>query len=69
MIRGKGVEMESAALFGIMYVAIGAGLFAQPDPGTAETGDFTPLRQAEIFIATLPAVLGWPLVLLRRLGA
>lgn len=61
--------MEQVVLLGIMYVAVGAGLFAQPDPGTAEARDFTPLRQALIFYRTLPAVLAWPVVLLRRLGA
>lgn len=60
--------MEPLAILGLMYVAVGAGLFAQPDPGAAEPRDFTWHRQAEIFHRTLPAVLGWPIVLLRRLG-
>jgi hypothetical protein len=61
--------MEPAALLGLMYLAVGAGLFAQPDLGSADPSDFTPLAQARIFVRTLPAVLGWPFVLARRLGA
>lgn len=49
----------------MMYLAVGAALFAQPQPGTAEPGDFSPGRQAEIFRRTLPAVLAWPLLLWR----
>ncbi len=60
--------MEQLAILVLMYLALGAGLFAQPDPGTAAACDFTPLGQARIFRATLPAVLLWPIVLLRRLG-
>lgn len=60
--------MEQMALLALMYVAVGAGLFAQPEPGTAEPRDFAWRRQAEIFWRTLPAVLTWPLVLVRRFG-
>jgi hypothetical protein len=60
--------MANVAILLMMYVAVGAALFAQPRPGTAEPGDFTPLRQGEIFRATLPAVLLWPLFLWRRPG-
>jgi hypothetical protein len=60
--------MESLASLALMYLAVGVGLFAQPEPGTAELGDFTLPSQARIFRATLPAVLLWPIVLLRRLG-
>jgi hypothetical protein len=59
--------MEHAAILALMYLAIGAGLFAQPEPGTAVPHDFTPLGQAAIFRRSLPQVLGWPLALLRRL--
>lgn len=54
-------------ILAMMYLAIGAALFAQPSPGTAEPGDFTPLRQGEIFIETLPAVLAWPVALWQSL--
>lgn len=61
--------MEEIALLGLMYLAVGAGLFAQPAPGAAEPHDFTPLRQAQIFFRTLPLVFGWPIVLYQRFGA
>ena len=51
----------------MMYLAVGAALFAQPRPGTAEPKDFTWQRQGEIFYETLPAVLAWPLMLVRLL--
>ena len=51
----------------MMYLAVGAALFAQPHPGTAELEDFTWQRQGEIFRDTLPAVLAWPVILLRSL--
>jgi hypothetical protein len=60
--------MEGLVILVLMYVAVGAGLFAQPDPGTAVPHDFTPLRQAQIFCATFADVLTWPAVLLRRLA-
>lgn len=51
----------------LMYLAVGAVLFAQPSPGAAEPVDFTWHRQGEIFRETLPAVLWWPLTLWRLL--
>jgi len=66
--RPDSPAMENVASLALMYLAVGVGLFAQPDPGTAEAEDFTPLGQARIFRATLSAVLLWPIVLLRRLG-
>lgn len=57
----------SLAILVMMYLAVGAALFAQPRPGTAEPADFTLARQGEIFRETLPAVLAWPLLLLRLL--
>lgn len=60
--------MEQIALLGLLYIAVGAALFAQPEPGMAEPHDFTPWGQAEIFYRTLPTVLAWPLILLRRRG-
>ena len=50
-----------------MYLAVGAALFAQPEPGSAEPADFTWRRQGAIFYETLPAVLAWPLNLWRLL--
>ena len=64
----KGRVMEQIAILGLMYVAVGAGLYALPAPGTAEPADFAWRRQAEIFWATLPAVFGWPVILWRRWG-
>lgn len=52
-------------ILAMMYLAVGAALFAQPRPGSAELEDFTWERQGEIFRETLPAVLAWPLMLLR----
>jgi hypothetical protein len=49
----------------MMYVAVGAGLFAQPFPGMAEPRDFSWKRQGQIFMDTLPSVLCWPIVLWR----
>ena len=60
--------MASFTILGLMYFAVGAALFAQPRPGTAEPDDFTWRRQGAIFRETLPAVLLWPLVLWRRLA-
>jgi len=60
-------DMTNLAILILMYLAVGAALFAQPRPGTAETADFTWRRQGEIFFETLPAVLAWPLLLWRLL--
>ena len=59
--------MATLAVLAMMYVAIGAALFAQPFPGTAEPGDFTWRRQREIFHETFPDVLAWPVTLWRAL--
>jgi hypothetical protein len=61
--------MEHVVIFAMMYVAVGAGLFAQPAPGTAEPEDCSTRRQVTIFRETLPDVLAWPVVLFRRLSA
>ena len=58
--------MASFLILVLMYLAVGAALFAQPQPGTAVPNDFTLQRQGEIFRETLPAVLLWPLMLWRR---
>jgi hypothetical protein len=60
--------MEGLVVIVLMYVAVGAGLFAQPEPGTAVPDDFTPIRQARIFRETLGDVLTWPAALLRKWG-
>src|SRR5579883_1210851 len=60
-------DMTNLAILILMYLAVGAALFAQPRPGTAATADFTWRRQGEIFFETLPAVLAWPLLLWRLL--
>ena len=59
--------MATMALLAMMYLAVGAALFAQPHPGTAEPHDFTWQRQREIFRQTLPTVLAWPMALWRAL--
>lgn len=56
--------MAGFAILFMVYVAVGATLYAQPQPGAAELADFTLRRQGEIFRKSLPAVLLWPLVLL-----
>jgi hypothetical protein len=61
--------MENAAILALMYVAVGAGLFAQPRPGAATPEDFTWRTQLAIFRRTLPAVLLWPVALARHLRA
>jgi hypothetical protein len=59
--------MSAAVILFMMYLAVGAAFFAQPAPGTALPADFTWRRQREIFLATLPEVLLWPIVLWRVL--
>jgi hypothetical protein len=59
--------MMNLVILALMYLAVGAALFAQPQPGTAKAADFTWRRQGEIFLETLPAVLAWPLLLWRLL--
>jgi len=60
--------MASLVVLLMMYLAVGAALFAQPQPGSAEPSDFGFRRQGEIFRATLPAVLLWPIFLWRQPG-
>jgi hypothetical protein len=57
--------MTGMAIFLMMYLAVGAALFAQPRPGTAKPADFTWRRQGEIFRETLASVLLWPWALCR----
>jgi hypothetical protein len=61
--------MGDVMILVLMYLAVGAGLFAQPFPGTAQPRDFGWKRQGQIFMDTLPTVLGWPIVLWRLVRA
>jgi hypothetical protein len=56
--------MESVADFVLIYLAIGALLFALV-PGQAAPFDFDWRNQANAFRDSLPEVLGWPVVLWR----
>jgi len=60
--------MATLVIVSLMYLAVGAAFFAQPQPGTATPADFTLRRQGEIFRDTLPAVLLWPIALWRLLA-
>ncbi len=60
--------MATAVILSLMYLAVVAAFFAQPQPGTVTPADFTFRRQGEIFRDTLPAVLLWPIVLCRLLA-
>ncbi len=57
--------METLFILAMMYVAVGAACCAHPR-GVAEPAHFDWRAQIEVFRSTLPDVLGWPLVLLRR---
>jgi len=59
--------MATLAILAMMYLGVGAALFARPDPAQAELADFTWRRQGEIFRTTLPAVMAWPIALWRVL--
>lgn len=61
--------MANATSLALMYLAVGAALFAQPRPGTATPDDFTWRAQLAIFRRTLPLVLLWPVALARQLRA
>ena len=56
--------MEFLVTSVIVYVAIGAAFFAHP-ASPAMPDDFHWRSQIGVFRATLPDVLGWPLVLWR----
>ena len=56
--------MESLVEFLLIYIAIGAVLFALI-PGQALPADFHWRGQAAAFRDSLPEVLGWPLALWR----
>jgi len=59
-----GRPMEILLSFLLAYVAIGAACFAHPG-SPALPDDFHWRRQIDVFRATLPDVLGWPLALWR----
>ena len=51
--------MTTVVEMALVYLAIGAVIFAHPKGG-AEAADFTPRGQWAVFLATLPEVLTWP---------
>jgi hypothetical protein len=59
--------MEILVMLVLLYVAIGTVLFAHP-ASPARPEDFHWQRQIEVFRATLPDVIAWP-VALWRFGA
>jgi hypothetical protein len=56
--------MQSLVEFALIYLAVGAVLFALI-PGQALPADFHWRNQAAAFRDSLPDVLGWPLALWR----
>ena len=56
--------MEILITSGLFYVAIGAAFFAHP-ASPALPDDFHWRSQIEVFRATLPEVLAWPMALWR----
>jgi len=59
-----GWRMEILVTAALVYVAIGAAFFAHP-ASPAQPDDFDWRNQIDVFRATLPDVLGWPLGLWR----
>jgi hypothetical protein len=59
-----GRPMEILVTFAIVYVAIGAALFAHP-ASPALPDDFHWRSQIAVFLVTLPEVLAWPIALWR----
>lgn len=56
--------METLVEFALVYLAIGAVLFALI-PGAAQPADFHWRNQVDVFRDSVPEVLAWPLVLWR----
>jgi hypothetical protein len=68
--KGRGASLAGMAILFMIYLAVGAVLFAQPGPGLVEPADFTWRRQGEIFRTTLSSVLLWPWALCHgRIGS
>jgi hypothetical protein len=59
--------MEIVVEFALVYLAIGAVLFALIPDG-AQPSDFHWRHQAKVFRDSLPEVLGWPFALWRLCG-
>jgi hypothetical protein len=59
-----GRRMETLVTAALVYLAIGAAFFAHP-ASPARSDDFDWRNQIEVFRATLPDVLGWPVALWR----
>jgi hypothetical protein len=57
--------METPAIIALVYLAIGAGLFALP-PMPATPSDFHWRRQIDLFRTSLVDVLVWPVALWER---
>jgi hypothetical protein len=56
--------MEYLVAFALLYVAIGAALFAHP-ASPAVPDDFHWRNQIDVFRITLPEVVAWPVALYR----
>ena len=59
--------METPAIIALIYLAIGAAIFAHP-PAPATPGHFHWRAQLAVFRANLVDVLVWPVTLWERLG-
>lgn len=57
--------MEQIVLLALMYLAIGAVLFAHPPEQGPDLEGFGWRGQLATFLTTLPEVLAWPLALWR----
>jgi hypothetical protein len=62
------IAMQTAVVVALMYLAVGAALFAYPR-GRPMPRDFSPQGQAAVFCDTLPLVLTWPIAVWRLLVA
>jgi hypothetical protein len=59
-----GRRMETLVTAALVYLAIGAAFFAHP-ASPAQPEDFDWRNQIDVFRATLPHVLAWPVALWR----
>jgi hypothetical protein len=60
--------METPAIIALIYLAIGAAIFAHP-PLPATPNDFHWRRQMTVFRSNFRDVLIWPIALCERLAA